>query len=102
MKTMYKAYENNPRLEVVYVTKDTGKTVYYLVKKFSIGNDLTGVITGEALRKERKESDWYKYFNSKQEAKDWLLVKIEARRCDALEELNRVNATKNEILDMNI
>ena len=101
MKTMYKAYENNPELEVVNVIKDTGKTIHYTIKKFTIGQDLSGYEElGRLPRSERKETDWYKYFNTPKEAQDWLLMKVEARYTEAMEELNITNKVKNSILDM--
>lgn len=92
MKTLYKAYENNPQLGVVKVIKDTGKTIHYAVCE----NPETMV------RTERKETDWYKYFDTPQEAQQWLLLKVEARLIEALEEVNLSNKVKNAILDMEL
>lgn len=99
MKIMYKAYENNPQLEVVNVIKDTGKTVHYTIKNLWSGKDSS---LGTITRSERKESDWYKYFDTKQEAQAWLLMKVEVRFVEALEELNLANKIKNAIVDMKL
>lgn len=94
MKTLYKAYENNPQLEIVKVIKDTGKTVHYTVKRFNGEDSLP--------RRERKETDWYKYFDTPQEAQQWLLLKVETRLTEVLEEVNLSNKIKSAILDMEL
>lgn len=103
MKTMYKAYEWNPEIEEVQVVKDTGRTIHYTVKKLTIGDDLVPTESDALLnRSERKETDWYKYCDTKQEAKAWLLLGAQTVHQDTLYKLQRQEKVIAKILEIKV
>lgn len=94
MQTMFKAYVWNPDVVEVQVLKDTGKT---------ITEHVMGVSTGEVLlKKATKETKWYKYCDSKAEAKAWLLLVATNARYETQQKLHRQDAAIADLKKINI
>jgi hypoxanthine phosphoribosyltransferase len=99
---MYKAYDFSSNIEEISVIKDTSKTIHYTVKKIMLGEQVDIETDRFLLRKESKETDWYKYCTTKQEAKDWLLEKAKTSRQETVDKLRCQDNAIAEILEIEI
>jgi hypothetical protein len=94
---MYRTGSSNSVIEEKEVVRTTGKKVFYMAKPFTFSDrEIPEVEHGEF-----KVSSYHKWFDSREEAKAFLLARIDRYLANAEDTIKRLQEEKEILLSKN-